>query len=334
MYKISICFLLLISNIVYPQDTIKPISITDTQKRFEIVGELGVKLGATVTVEGKIIEGPYKGYEGGPNLLIQTINDFSNQKLIEIPIRPYWGNFGEGSLPEIKTGKTYRFRVYETGKYVGIPHEAYKEANVLIQTSGFYFKNELVVISGEIIEGISINPSDFLDREALILGVAKNINNIPHIIGQNWKLELIGGQKWKKDDLGKQVEVYGLVKKSENKISYYVENTEPRFRHLEDMLNDTVKLRGQARSTNGQWWFHYRGTDLFVENMNQMPGWTTSNHFRPIEISGILKSIDAKDVDKGEIESHLYCNGDYVIVNPSWIPIDRLLIPEIEEMSD
>lgn len=334
MLKISICFLLLISNIVYSQDNKTQILITNPQESFEIVGELGVKLGTTVTVEGKIIEGPLKGYEGGPSLIIETINETSNQKMIQIPIKPYWGEFGERSLPKIKTGKTYRFRVYETGNFVGVPREAYKEAKIMLQTSGFYFKNELVVISGETIKDIRVNPSDFLNRKALISGTSKNVNGTQQIVGQNWKLEIVGGKKWKKEDLNKQVEVYGLIKKAESKNSYYVENAEPRFLQLEDMLNKTVKLRGEARSMNGYWWFHYRGVDLYVHKMDQLPNWTTANHYRSMEISGVLKSINAKDLDKTEIETHRYCNGEYILVNPNWKPIDELLIPEIVEIDD
>jgi len=316
MHKISILFLSLIANIVCAQN---------------MIGELGVKLGTTITVEGKIVEGPRKGYEGGPNLLIKTINDSSNQKLIKIPIKPYWGEFGEDALPKVITGETYRFRVYETGEYVGHPSDAYKEAKIIFQTSGFYFKNELVVISGEIIKDIEWKPSDFVNRKALISGKSKNNKDTAFIIGSNWSLKIMGVQKWEKSELGKDVEVYGKIMKTNNKNNYYVENEEPRLLHLEDMVYKTVKLRGQARSMNGQWWFNYRGSDIYVEKMNQLPDWTVDNHFRAIEISGVVKPIDAKDIDKNEIKTHSYCRGDYIIVNPSWKPIDGLLTPEIAE---
>jgi hypothetical protein len=328
MHKISILFLFLITNTICAQT---------------MIGELGVKLGTTITVEGRIVEGPSKGYEGGPNLLVKTINDSSIQKPIIIPIKPYWGEFGEKvvisiepnaekySLPEVIIGKTYKFRVYETGEYVGCPLDAYREAKIILQTSGFYFKNELVVISGEMIKEIECKPSDFVNRKALISGVSKNIKDTAYITDSNWSLKIIGVQKWNKSELDKEVEVYGKIMGTNNKNTYYVENVEPRLLHLEDMEYKTVILRGQARSMNGDWWFNYRGENIFVEKMNLLPDWTGDNHFRAIEISGVLKPIDAKDIDKNEIENNRYCNGDYIIVNPSWKPIDGLLTPEIAE---
>ena len=332
MYKISILFLSLIANTMCAQN---------------MIGELGVKLGTTITVEGRIVEGPSKGYEGGPNLLVNTINDSAIQEIIQIPITPYWGEFGEKvkiisrksssdefgefALPEVIIGKTYRFRVYDTGEYVGRPWDAYKEAKIILQTSGFYFKNELVVISGEMIKEIECKPSDFVNRKALISGVSKNIKDTAYITDSNWSLKIIGVQKWNKSELDKEVEVYGKIMETNNKNTYYVENVEPRLLHLEDMEYKTVILRGQARSMNGDWWFNYRGENIFVEKMNLLPDWTGDNHFRAIEISGVLKPIDAKDIDKNEIENNRYCNGDYIIVNPSWKPIDGLLTPEIAE---
>jgi hypothetical protein len=348
MYKISILFLSLTANLVCAQNTKTLILITNPSEHFEIIGELGVKLGTTITVEGRIVEGPSKG-SAGPYILIKRINNSSNQKLIKIPIKPYWSEFGEKeviipiesdgakfgeyfyALPKVITGKTYRFRVYETGEYRGRPRDAYKEANVLHQTSRYYFKNELMVISGEIIKDIEWKPSDFVNQKALISGVSKNIKDTSYIIGSNWLLKIMGVQKWEKSELDKEVEVYGKIMETNNKNTYYVENEEPRLLHLEDMVNKRVKLRGQARSMNREWWFNYRGRDIYVEKMNQLPNWTVDNHFRAMEISGILKPIDSKDIDKNEIETSRYCTGDYIIVEPSWKPIDELLTPEIAE---
>ena len=71
-----------------------------------------------------------------------------------------------------------------------------------------------------------------------------------------------------------------------------------RLVRLEDQLGRPVELRGRARSLNGVWWFYYRGTDLYVEKMADLPGWTSDNHWRPIIIRGILDKAQLPRLDQ------------------------------------
>ncbi len=133
----TVLVLMLISIVCFTQDKRIPVQINKQDTWFKIVGQLGEKYGTTITVTGIIVEGDSKGYADGPNLLVQIINDKPTQLPIQIPVSPYFGEFGEGLIPKIKKGFTYRLRVYETGEYVGVPSDAYEEAGITLQTSGF-----------------------------------------------------------------------------------------------------------------------------------------------------------------------------------------------------
>ena len=155
---IAFSLLLQVSNVCLTQNNRIPVQISNPNNQYELVGELGKKLGSTLTVRGIIVDGDDKGYEDGPNLVVQMINDSSIQQLVQIPVSPYFGKFGVKPLPKLKNGATYRLRVYETGEFVGIPSDAYGEAGIMLQTSGFYFRNRLMVISGEKIDPIEWSP--------------------------------------------------------------------------------------------------------------------------------------------------------------------------------
>ncbi len=163
-----LCFTVATSYCVAQEAKIA-VDITRPTDQFEVVGELGLKLGQTATVEGTVTEGPMKGYEGGPNLVVKAINGRATQLVIRIPVSPYFGEFGKASfggkpLPEVKNGSSYRLRVYETGGFVGVPSDAYDEAGIALQTTRFYFRNSLTVLSGDKIDAFVWNPIQFLDR--------------------------------------------------------------------------------------------------------------------------------------------------------------------------
>lgn len=316
------------------QEAKTPVTITSPGDRFELVGELGLKLGQTATVEGTVIEGPFKGYEGGPNLVVQVINGRAIQRHIQIPISPYFGKFGKASfdrkpLPSVENGSSYRLRAYETGAFVGVPREAYQEAGLALQTTSFYFRNSLKVLSGDKIDAIVWHPMQFLDREALLAGVAKNENDIATIQSSEWKLILTDVAPWTDAQTGKRAEVYGTVHATDSQGTFRVENCRARLTHLEDQLGKTVALRGTARSLNGHWWFNYRGTDLYVEAMEKMPNWTPNNHWRPIEITGILEQAELPRIDQIALKEDRDLGTYYIVKQPKWTPASELLTPEL-----
>jgi hypothetical protein len=324
----------LITNFCFSQEIGHQVQITNPQEQAKLIGQLGKPLGTTLTVQGIVVDNSSKGYQTGLNLTVQRINDSSIQQLITIPLSPYFGKSGDQPLPKIKKGSTYRLRVYVTGGFVGGPVNAYNEADIEVQTSGFYFQNKLVVISGKKIEAIDETPDNFAGRNALISGIATKENDTAFINTSNGKLRLIGFRKWTESEIGKSAEVYGKIEHAETDGLYNVRDCEARLVKLEDQIGMTVKLRGRAFSLNGYWWFNYRGTDLYVEKIEELPNWTVDNHFRPIEITGILEQAVLPRIDEITLKTNRNSKLYYIVRKPSWRPIEKLLAIEVNETED
>ena len=331
---ILVCFICLSTTTVCgAQEAKTSVPILNPSDRFEFVGELGVKLGETVTVDGIVVEGLFKSTEGGPNLIVKAVNGKPTQKLIQIPITPYFGKFGEAnykgeSLVKCEHGSSYRLRVYETGSFCGTPAEAYEEAGLAIATPAFQFQNSLHVISGDKIDAIVWDPIGFVDRKALLSGIAKNEGDLATIESADWKLLLTGADKWTDREVGKQAEVFGTIRAAQTKNTYRVENSRARLVSLEDQIGQEVALRGRARRTNsGQWWFDYRGTAVRIEGTDQFPKWTSKNHYPPIEITGILEQVKLSRVDQQYSDGNLKTS--FIVRRPKWTPVDELLTPEL-----
>jgi hypothetical protein len=331
---LTMLFLGCVTSVCGAQDTKTPVPIFNLGDRFELHGKLGVKLGETITVEGTVVEGPFKGYEGGPNLVVKRVNGTTTQHLIQIPISPYFGKFGEAvfngkPLPKCENGSTCRLRVYETGAFVGVPTDAYREAGIALQTTRFYFRSSLQVISGEKISPIEWDPIDFVDRDALLSGVARNEDGVPIIESSVWKLILSDADKWNGAQIGKHAEVFGMIRATKLKNTYRVEKCRARLISLADQLNKMVALRGTARSRDGHWWFNYRGTDLYVDSMEELPNWTADNHRRPMEIAGRLEQAELPRIDQITQKPDPELAKNYVVRRPKWTPVEELLIPEL-----
>ena len=310
------------------------ISITGTYsgEKFQIEGELGVGFGNLVTIEGLIVEGPWKGYEGGPNIIVQKIADSTFQNVLRIPLKPFRsfsGKFEDGEEPKIEIGKTFKLRVYETGSFEGVPWEAYNEYGDIFQTVGYYFRNELKVLSSKEIQNIEFQPSDFIDRNGLFAGKAISLKGQAYIAGKGWKIKLPANFQWDQMEVNKDVEIYGKVGKTNETNIFIVIGNEPRLINLNDQLGQQVKLRGTARSMNGHWWFNYRGVDLYVEDMENLPKWSDDNHWRAIEISGLLTEAEKNRIDQLTLKTNPDKKLYYFIKNPAWKPIDGLLFPEV-----
>lgn len=326
---LSICLLLLLSASSYGQDKNVQVPINSLNKQFEVIGELGVKLGKIITVRGLIVEGPFKGYDGGPNLLVQLINDSATQQPVQIPLSGIYGDDVEEREPHIKAGNTYQLRVYETGEFVGSPRGLYEETGVLAQTTGFYFRNQLIVIKGVKTAPVEWSPQLFTDRYALLSGTAKNEKDTAIIQAADWKLKLAGLRKWTDTEIGKLAEVYGKIIQTGTAGTYLVENGESRLVNLEDQLGKPVKLRGIAMNFFSDWWFNYRGTNIYVENMGSLPGITGKNHYKPIEITGILEQAELPDLAEIRMATNPPLKKQYIVRKASWTPLASLLSPEM-----
>ena len=325
----SILFLLFLLKLTSEaQDSLRKVNILAPDSKTVFIGELGQSLGSFLTVQGVVVDGPDKGYEEGPNLIVHMINDSATQVPLQIPLSPYFGSFGKGTMPVIKTGNSYRLRVYETGEFIGSPDGAFNEAGVVIQTTGFYFKNRLIVLAGEKTAPLEWHPAQFEGREALLTGIAENENDTACIIGTSWKLKLVYSPKWTATEIGKQAEVFGKIQRTPIKNLFYVLQGRTRLVRLEDQLGKQVSLRGLAISQNRYWWFNYRGTDIYVEKMEQLPGWSDENHFMAMEITGILDQEKLPRLDQIAVKDNRDLKMYYIIRNAKWTPVNKLLEPE------
>jgi hypothetical protein len=308
-------------------------------KAYQLVGKLHVPLGDMVHVEGVVVEGPFKGYEGGPNLRVQRIQGSATQQDIQIRIRPYftaWGKkaYGEGrSLPDLEMGKTYRMEGYETGGYIGHPAEVYRKAGLAFQTTGYYFQTELVVYKAKAIEPLDFTPADFPGRRALMQGTACTRDNQSVMEGNGWNVRVVPEAAWPEHVEGKLIETDGFYNSFHTNLhapdvkqkQFALADGTWKLVRLEDQLGRTVALRGSARSLNDVWWFNYRGTDIYVENLAQLPGWTADNHWRPMVIRGTLDKARLPRLDQVTVKVDRDLKDYYIVRKASWEPLPELL---------
>jgi hypothetical protein len=229
-------------------------------------------------------------------------------------------------------GKTYEMEGYETGGYIGKPSKAFMNAGFMLQTAGFYFRTYLEVYKAKKIEPLKFTPEDFKGRRALFQGAARTQNNQSIMDGDGWSVVVDPKVPWPKNIEGKLIETDGMYNLEENenesaekKNRYDLLDGSWRLVRLEDQLNQTVALRGCARSLNDIWWFNYRGTDLYVENMSELPGWSNDNHWRPMIIRGTLEKAKLPRLDQISLKSDRDLKEYYIVRKASWEPLPELL---------
>ncbi|HWB27239.1 MAG TPA: hypothetical protein VG738_17305 [Chitinophagaceae bacterium] len=242
MKKIIPLYLLsLVANTCFAQDVKINIPFQSIRSKFILMGELGKPFGTPLTVKGIVVNYFSKRGDDGPNIIVQSINDSAIQSFIQIPIKDFLGKVTDDPIANLIYGATYRFKVYETAGFIGIPYKMYSEepfvkitaapdtangmTEVVVpgyipQSSGFNFQNELIAKYGEKIEPIKWSPVQFMDRNALLSGIARNEGDIPVIQNTAWKLQLVGCRKWADAAVGKLAEVYGKVSETAIQSTY------------------------------------------------------------------------------------------------------------------
>ena len=173
------------------------IPIAELGDKYRLIGKLHVPLGEVVTLQGVVVDGPFKGYEGGPNLRVQRIHGRVTQEDIQIVITPFFNDWGEEStvtgntLPELEVGAAYEMEGYETGRFVGVPGEVLERDNMRISTTGHYFRESFAVIRASRIEPIIFNPRMFDGERALIQGKAQSEEGNAYMVGDGWKVAVL-----------------------------------------------------------------------------------------------------------------------------------------------
>jgi hypothetical protein len=312
----------------------RDVPVTELGRGVCLTGKMHKPLGSVITVQGVAVDGPEKGYEGGPNLRVQRIDGRATQEDIQIVLQPYFNKWGDRAvddghaLPELTTGTTYELEGYETGGFVGIPTDAYKRAGVVLQTCDHYFRCVFEAYRGKAIDPVRFSPEDFLDRQALIEGVARNADGRAVITGKGWTLVTDPGGPWPVGSEGKTVEGRGTIRAGEAKGTYRLEDGESRIVRLQDQVGREVKLRGRAWSLNGQWWFEYRGTNLYIEDIDKAPGFAPDLHGKPIEVNGLLEEAELPRVDQIGTKPNRDRSKQFVVRKASISTLESLLGPE------
>lgn len=330
----SCAALLLIPLSVMGEPESVRVPVTELGEKFVLTGKLGVPFGKAVTVQGIVGDGPSRGYEGGPNLWVRRIDGQAIQERIRIPLAPYYGEWGktndpEDGIPKPELGISYEIKGYETGGYVGIPDEVLRQTGGWIQTPPHYMLTILKVFATKRIPDEAFAPDDFKGRKALLSGVAKNHDHIAMLDGGKWSVVVDPKAPWPAYAEGKTVEAYGFYDADQRVGRFTLRDGVWRLVHLEDQVGRAVELRGRAIADAEGWWFDFRGSNVLVDNMNNLPGWIIENHFRPIIIRGTLERSPAAQVLVGGRSMH------YIVRNASWEPLPNgLLTPELVERVD
>lgn len=287
------------------------------------MGKLGKPLGKPLTIEGKIVQGPAKGHESGPNILVQKIDGKPTQEAIRLPL----ANVDQ----QLLTGDTYRIKGSETGSMVGGGEE---KGGFAVQSQSAYFLHEFRIESAERIAPVVFHPKDFRGKLAMFRGVAVTERNKAWIQAKDgsWRILISDKIGWQGNLEGKPIETRGVHKPSGLGRKEFKLEGSWRPANLEDQLGQPVELRGTAKSLNGIWWFDWRGESLYVRNMEKLPGWTGENHWRQVVIRGRLKKMMMPRLDQIAIKARPDLAEYFVIDEPSWEPLPagrQLLSPEL-----
>ena len=217
LYVIIICYILF--PFCHAQDKKVDIPIYQSSSKYRLVGKLGEPLGTLMTLQGIIIEGPHKGYEGGANIQVLKINGRATQENIRIKLyESYWGDFNQQKdIDNLKYLKTYEIRGFETGTYVGMPDDVTEGDTKMRkkgQTAGFYLRAEFEIYTAIEINKFLFTPEDFINRTMLLEGKAINKGKSASIIASNWEVIIDPLKPWPEYFVNKKVEAKGVIKQN------------------------------------------------------------------------------------------------------------------------
>ena len=241
-------------------------------RTFNLLGRAGRPLGEMVTLVGVVGQGPWKGYEDGPNLIVQRIDGLAVQRYVRLPVYGQFANDGQadgGHATRFVEGHTYRLRGYETGEFVGSPAGESRErpdGGLFVQNCGYYFRTRFVPTKVEPVDPVVFAPADFTGRRALLAGTAANVDGHGYLTGPGWRLlSADDGSPWPADAVGKPAEVDGVVQPGTPPADFRAEHAARRLTRLEDQVGRPVALRGTVRRDNDARWIEYRGQTVYVD---------------------------------------------------------------------
>ncbi len=222
-------------------------------------------------------------------------------------------------------GKTYEMEGYERGHQNWRSSEVWKRTNLGGQDPGEpYFDETLVVYRAKEIEPLSFGPADFTGRSALLSGVAVSEGGRAVMQGKGWVVLVDETSPWPKDIEGKAIETHGMYHKGDDRHTFKLIDGGWHLVRLEDQLGREVELRGRALKR----WLLYRGEEVYVENMQDLPGWTADNYWKPVVIRGVLDKAVLPRLDQVSKKRDRDLKEYFIVREASWEPLAKLLGPE------
>ncbi len=318
------------------QEQPQGVPVEELGKKYQLLGRTGEPLGKVITLQGVVAFGPpTKGYDGGPEIGVQKINGKATQRIIRLPLKAYFGEFGQSrlegsSLPKLEHGAVYQLEGYETGGYIGIPGEAMQLGGVMLQTYGFGFHEEFVAVKGRKTPAAAFSPGDFVDREALIEGEAINKQDGAYLKGDGWELLVDDRTLWPDWMEHKLAETFGVMRRTNVRTVFRAERSHSRLVKLEDQVGRQVELRGRPWNMNDQWRFAYRGEDIYVENLNRLRG---IKLYEPTMIRGVLERAkmppqNTSDLDQATPKEPSELTDSFIVRRATAETTSELLAPE------
>lgn len=304
-----------------------------SQRKLPRTGRLGLPLKTPVILEGFVIEGPFKGFEGGPNLVIQRIDGKAAQKYIRIRLWKDADPEYPGTKPDRRStfpiGLWLRLNGHEDGEIIGGEKNPDPDGLPLQTYGGPTYIPTFVVQKLERIEPIALHPQEFVDRKALFEGTALHIGGKPYLVGNGWLFAFPKVAIWPNEFLGKRIEVIGTVRASAESGSYESDDVAARLVSLKDQIGRTISLRGTTKSMNGRWWFDYRGHKIHVEKMDRLS--SDDYHFKPTQVDGVL---EVAMLPAAEYNGDERLAPRFIVRQATWKRIEPLLTPEIGDFAN
>lgn len=300
---------------------------------YQLIGKLHEALGKVVRVQGHVVEGNAKGFATGPHLLVQRINGRATQEHIELLLVDETHAAKPDALTNVKPeiGKTYELEGYESGGFVGDPDlgERWRQSPL------HHFLLNFGYVRGKQIAAIDFTPQDFVGQRALLQGTARDQDGKAVMDGSAWQVIVNSNAPWPKGIAGKKVETLGMYNGPKREASD--SRTSPVFSlidgtarpvALEDQLGEKVELRGMATSLNGVWWFEFRDIDMYVENLENLPGFSEDHRAKPIVVRGVLDRAKLPRLDQVSVKADRNLRNYFIIRQATWAPTSALLAPE------
>jgi hypothetical protein len=196
----------LLAAVAYGQRVIG-VPVVDVGRGHQLIGKLHKPLGTVVRIQGVVVEGPFKGYEGGPNIRVQRINGEATQEDIQIRLDDTTKAVGPVIYKklELKRGEFYEFEGFESGGFVGHPRELWKSENgdgefglPWIQTTNYHFTVQFHFVRFKSIEPLKDTPDDFIGQRALLEGIARDEDGQAIMEGNGWIVIVNSKAPWLK----------------------------------------------------------------------------------------------------------------------------------------